>query len=126
MPIFRMDRDVSQVGFLQSDREATVKLFAENLVAAKLRAIKNARDSFSVAYRASVRRDRPFILLDDAGVVGIAPMPELIPWRITNGIYYDVVVLGDEVTNEISRRFEQYCADPVSYTHLTLPTTPYV
>lgn len=113
-PFFKVDLDVSQIGYSETDRLAIIKLIGMPLMASRKLAKKYARQSFGVSYRPSILRDHPLILVGDDEKVGIVPLPELIPWRISHGIYYDVVKLGDEVRTEIGDRFEQYCTNILS------------
>lgn len=64
-----------------------------------------------IAYRPSILRRFPCLRVGHRGRVLIAPLPELIMDRVTNGLFYDVVRGGGPVRDEIGRRFESYSLD---------------
>ena len=63
------------------------------------------------AYKPSVLRRYPCLRLGHRHRTLVAPLPELIMDRVTNGLFYDVVVGGGTVRDEIGRRFETYTID---------------
>ncbi|WP_294271803.1 hypothetical protein [uncultured Sphingomonas sp.] len=60
------------------------------------------------AYKPSVLRQYPCIQVGHRGRVLVAPLPDLIMDRVTNGLFYDVVGGGGPVREEIGQRFEAY------------------
>ena len=66
------------------------------------------RNRRHTAYSPSLLRDFPIIAFGDQGERLRAPIPELIMYRCTSGLYLDVVQGGSAVWSEIGRRFETY------------------
>ncbi|RFB82349.1 hypothetical protein B5K08_32150 [Rhizobium leguminosarum bv. trifolii] len=65
--------------------------------------------SLPVIYQPSYLRIRPIIRRGQAsGDLYIAPFPELITFRATVGLYYDLQPGGTMVTNDAATRFEEY------------------
>lgn len=58
--------------------------------------------------RPSVLRDFPLVAISNDSERKIAPLPELIAWKITDGLYYETVGDNGDVRREIGERFEQY------------------
>jgi hypothetical protein len=61
------------------------------------------------AYKPSILRQYPCLLVGHRTRLMIAPLPDLIIDRVTNGLFYDVIGGGGPVRDEIGRRFEAYC-----------------
>src|SRR3546814_12301857 len=59
------------------------------------------------AYRPSILRDFPIIAFGEKGERLRAPIPELIMYRYTSGLYLDVVQGGSAVWTDIGPRFER-------------------
>jgi hypothetical protein len=68
-------------------------------------------DSLDTAYRPCVLRKFPIIEFDAHNPRLRCPLPQLIIYRITNGLYYDIVGGGQRLLNEASDRFEQYSSE---------------
>ena len=62
-----------------------------------------------VAYKPSILRQFPCISGGHRNRDLVAPLPNLIMDRVTNGLFYDVIGGGGQVRDEIGRRFESYC-----------------
>ncbi len=60
------------------------------------------------AYKPSILRQFPCMRVGHRYRHLIAPLPELIMDRVTNGLFYDVIGGGGPVRQEIGRRFETY------------------
>lgn len=71
--------------------------------AASLRAVDNV-----TAYKPSVLRQYPCILTGHKNRIMLAPIPDLIMDRVTNGLFYDVIGGGGPVREEIGQQFECY------------------
>lgn len=74
--------------------------------AADLRAMEIA-----TAYKPSILRRHPCLLVGHRARTMIAPLPDLIMDRVTNGLFYDVVGGGGAVRDEVGRKFESYALD---------------
>lgn len=59
--------------------------------------------------RPSLLRQFPIIALEAQPKNYICPLPELIAWKITDGLYYETVGDNGDVRREIGDRFERYC-----------------
>jgi len=59
-------------------------------------------------YKPSILRQYPCIRVGHCGRTLVAPIPDLIMDRVTNGLFYDVIGGGGPVRTEIGRRFEAY------------------
>lgn len=77
--------------------------------AADLRSIEIA-----TAYKPSILRQYPCLFVGHRARTMIAPLPDLIMDRVTNGLFYDVVGGGGAVRDEVGRRFESYALDLLS------------
>lgn len=58
----------------------------------------------------SLLRKTPLIYVDDRNQL-ISPIPEMILFRVTAGLYYDLLPGGQDIINDANDRFEQYCAE---------------
>ena len=105
-------RDLSLIHTLGVSREA-LQLSLQRLAcpiatlrqeASALRATES-----TITYRPSIFRLYPCVLLGPRHNRMIAPLPELIAYRVTNGLFYDVISGGGPVRADSGRRFEEYC-----------------
>lgn len=103
----RLPVTLQQLGFDAQKSETALRLLALTPAAANLKARQFQRAATHIAYTGSVLRQTPLIRFPK---VILAPLPELIIDRITDGIYYDIVEKGD-VTHKIGKRFEAYCIE---------------
>jgi hypothetical protein len=62
----------------------------------------------ATAYKPSILRQYPCLRVGHRDRVLVAPLPDLIMDRVTNGLFYDVIGGGGPVREEIGRRFEEY------------------
>lgn len=60
------------------------------------------------AYKPSILRQFPCLRVGHRNRFLVAPLPDLIMDRVTNGLFYDVIGGGGIVRDEIGRRFETY------------------
>ena len=68
----------------------------------------------ATAYKPSILRKYPCLLVGPRNREMVAPLPDLIMDRVTNGLFYDVIGGGGRVRDEIGRRFEVYCVSLLS------------
>jgi hypothetical protein len=101
-------RDLSEVGVSPEVREAALARLVIPHAEARARAAKMRAGNRHTAYRPSILRDFPIISFGELGERLRAPIPELIMYRYTSGLYLDVVQGGSAVWTEIGRRFESY------------------
>lgn len=104
-------RDLSSIEITPERREAALKRLAIGHVKARARAVQMRAHGQHTAYRPSILRDYPILAFGDAGERLRAPIPELITYRYTSGLYLDVVRGGGGVWNGIGNRFERYVRD---------------
>lgn len=109
----RLPFDLSSMGVSRSVSDKAISILSTTVPQARMLAKSHRANSTHTAYTASVFRQSPIIRFSD---VLVAPIPDLIIERITDGLYYDVVISGDGATNmgvtsRIGKRFERYCHD---------------
>lgn len=66
------------------------------------------RGEIATAYTPSILRQFPCIRAGNRGRTLLAPLPDLIMDRITNGLLYDVIDGNGTVRRAIGKRFEEY------------------
>jgi hypothetical protein len=76
----------------------------------RLEAMKNngGADLPKTAYQPSALRQYPVITIPIMENRIISPLPELVMYRATAGLFYDIVKGGQTLVNEANQRFEQY------------------
>lgn len=72
-------------------------------------------NKYGDAYQASVLRKWPIIQFSDGWM--ISPLPDLIFYRSSEGLYYDVVDFGQKFINDANFRFEVYVQNLVRAKH---------
>ncbi len=102
------DRDLSAVGITVDMREAALARLAIPHQQARVRTARIRAGNRHTAYRPSILRDFPIVAFGDRGERLRAPIPELVIYRYTSGLYLDVVRGGAAVWTDIGRRFETY------------------
>lgn len=107
-PYASLNIDLTVVNISAHERDIVFRKIAAPLLAARRQATMLRAEGGFTGYKKSVLRQTPCIVLPGRGEL-IAPLPDLIALRITNGIYYDIV--GDGAINErMGKRFEDYIA----------------
>ncbi|CAH0496024.1 hypothetical protein [Novosphingobium sp. CECT 9465] len=101
-------RSLSEIGISPEVREATLRKLAIPHVEARHLAARMRKGHRHTAYRPSILRDFPIIAFGEQDERLRAPMPELIMYRYTSGLYLDVVEGGSAVWTDIGARFEGY------------------
>jgi len=104
-------RNLSEIAITPQAREAALAKLAIPHSEARVRAASLRRHRRHTAYSPSILRDFPIIAFGERGERLRAPIPELIMYRCTSGLYLDVVQGGSAVWSEIGRRFETYVLD---------------
>lgn len=113
-------QDMSSLGISESEYNAALLKFSIKLTDARRLAKKIRKSYLHPAYQPSVLRDFPIIAFGQNGERLSAPIPELIAYRYTSGLYLDVVKGKSPVWTGIGKRFEQY-----SIEYLTAMMKPY-
>jgi hypothetical protein len=101
-------RDLTMIGITPKVREAALARLAISHGDARVRAARMRRHQRHTGYSPSILRDFPIIAFGSRGERRRAPIPELIMYRYTTGLYLDVVRGGAAVWTEIGKRFETY------------------
>jgi hypothetical protein len=99
---------LTELGLDGATVSKALSILSMDIPAARVAARRLRSSPHHVGYVASVLRQAPLIRVHSAL---IAPIPDLIIDRITEGLYYDITGTGGSIPNEIGRRFEAYCAD---------------
>ena len=111
-PAIRPATDLQLIHQLGLDRH-TLSLALERiacpLTELRCKAAVQRNVDVPIAYKPSILRQYPCVLIGPRARTMIAPLPDLIMERVTNGLFYDVIGGGGAVREEIGRRFEEYC-----------------
>ena len=111
-PAIRPATDLQLIHQLGLDRH-TLSLALERiacpLTELRCKAAVQRNVDVPIAYKPSILRQNPCVLIGPRARTMIAPLPDLIMERVTNGLFYDVIGGGGAVREEIGRRFEEYC-----------------
>jgi hypothetical protein len=104
--------ELSQVGISPTCLEKALSLLSRPLLeiryeAKRLIEATVAKGAERVSYLPSVLRRTPVIRSQEFGAI-IAPLPDLILFRATVGLYYDIRPGPEDLINEANDRFEQY------------------
>ncbi len=103
--------DLTEIGLSEAHREAALRKFSISHRRARALAASRADPRRHTGYRPSLLRDFPIITFGRAEERLRAPIPELIIYRCTTGLYLDLVTGGSSVWTEIGKRFETYVRD---------------
>lgn len=101
-------RNLSEIGISPEVREAALRKLAIPHSEARQLSARMRKGHRHTAYRPSILRDFPIITFGEQGERLRAPIPELIMYRYTSGLYLDVVQGGSAVWTDIGKRFEGY------------------
>lgn len=101
-------RNLSEIGISPEVREATLSKLAIPHAEARHIAARMRKGYRHTAYRPSILREFPIIAFGEQNERLRAPIPELIMYRYTSGLYLDVVKGGSAVWTDIGARFEGY------------------
>jgi hypothetical protein len=104
----------SQIAELPIDRfKAVFALVADDVAGmrATLRSEQEYNESFAYAYTSL--RKRPIILMSSgAGDIAVCPIPTLLFWRFTSGLYYDLIRVP-EFANLFGDSYQAYVGEAV-------------
>jgi len=101
-------RVVSELGISPAKLTVALSLLAKPLAEVARAATELRQDAEQVAYKPSILRRFPCVLVGPRQKRMRAPLPDLIASRVTSGLFYDVVGGGGEVRDDYGRRFESY------------------
>ncbi|SHO67068.1 hypothetical protein SAMN02745172_03731 [Pseudoxanthobacter soli DSM 19599] len=105
--------DVSKIGIDRAAGERALQLLTVSLPEAQAAVRKFKAISTHTSYTASVFRSSPIVRFPK---VLVAPVPDLIIERITEGLYYDIITKADgatarDISAKLGKVFEKYCYD---------------
>jgi hypothetical protein len=103
--------DLSTLGVDAKLREAAIARLAIGHIEARRHAYQMRFGNRQIAYKPSILRDFPIISFGERSERLRAPLPSLISYRITFGLYLDTVSGGAKVWKHFGNAFEGYCAD---------------
>lgn len=108
-PLFsRHKMTVPEIGLTQEIVDAGLNLLAISITDQRRRALELRGFGRDRIYRPSALRSHPCISFqaDDSRI--LCPLRELVLMRCTEGLYYDLVGISDDVRRELGRAFESY------------------
>ena len=100
-----------EFGIERQALDAALNRIARPIVEVRREARELRKGDEPIAYRPSILRRFPCLRLGPRNRTLVAPLPDLIMDRVTNGLFYDVIGGGGPVRKEIGRRFETYALD---------------
>ncbi|MBY3535996.1 hypothetical protein HFN68_24225 [Rhizobium laguerreae] len=108
--------DTTAVGIAKEKVDAALNILSLTLPNARIearalqsKAVLNAGGALSrTIYQPSILRQFPILSLPAMEGRLLAPLPQLVLYRATAGLYYDVVRGGTPLINDANARFEQY------------------
>jgi hypothetical protein len=110
-PAIIADSSFEGVGISAKERDAFLELAASS--AADLRDIvrRDRLNQLQIAYAPSQLRRKPLVLIGKGGRnEAFCPLDDLLVYRISDGIYYDLVA-SDDLRQIVGQRFESYVAE---------------
>lgn len=108
-PFFNIGRmAVPEIGLTQDVVDAALALIAAPVGEQRQAALELRGTGRDRIYRQSALRKRPCISFGSNGERIRCPLRELILVRCTEGLYYDLVGISDDVRRELGRSFEVY------------------
>jgi len=99
---------IREWGITRNTLELTLERISCPIAFAREQAADLRTIEIATAYKPSILRRYPCLLVGHRSRRMIAPLPDLIMDRVTNGLFYDVVGGGGAVRDEVGRRFESY------------------
>ena len=108
-PGFASDYNFTMVGIDDATRDIAIGLLSMSHAQATIEAKQLRKNQTHAAYQKSILRTAPIISFGPNQERLRAPLPALIAWRITAGLYYYMIRGGDHISREIGERFETYC-----------------
>lgn len=99
---------LESLGASRDELEKAIALISQPLPDLRAEARQIRSDGELTAYKASVLRRFPCVLVGPGSSQMLAPLPELVSNRLTSGLFYDVIGGGGPVRDETGRQFESY------------------
>lgn len=100
-----------ELGLDRATLDRVLARIACPLAVARVEAAALRAGNEATAYKPSILRRFPCLLVGHRSRTMIAPLPDLVMDRVTNGLFYDVVGGGGPVREDIGGRFEGYALD---------------
>lgn len=111
LPVLRPRTDLQLLQGLGTSAEAVRRVLARisaPIGTVRAEASRIRGQGKQVAYSPSILRRFPCLLFGPGGRRMRAPLPALITWRVTSGLFCDVIDGGGAIRDEYGRRFEGY------------------
>lgn len=109
-PLFLRNIDLKISGLEAPQVTRAIDIISASNTQARQTARRIRGNTGPVSYRKSVLRDFPCISFGEGRQRIYTPLPDLLISRSTTGLYYDTLSDDGAVRNEISGRFQSYCA----------------
>lgn len=106
---FRRETDLSSLGINAGIRERALRLLSLPIAEARRLATCERASWDLIAYRPSIFREYPCLAFGPRNARLCSPLPQLIPQRVTSGLFYDVADGGRPIREDYGRRFQSYC-----------------
>lgn len=100
---------LERIGVTLDDKRKVISKIGYDWQSATNEASRIRDEDGEVAYKPSLLRERPVLLLPGPPTQVFVPMVELLFNRFTGNLFYDCVVGSDECQNIYAERFEAYC-----------------
>jgi hypothetical protein len=111
-PVFHREKShINLRGITNEISDLGLKLLSADNGQARREAGELRGNSAHPSYRPSILRKYPCLAFGKNGERVYTPLVELLHWRFTSGLYYDLVQGGSAVSNSIGSRFEAYCLE---------------
>lgn len=113
-PTIRCDLDATSIGLEKGDIAKTIDLISLPLQRVSEQA-RNLREGYDhIGYAPSVFRRFPLIKFENRGEMrAMCPLPDLVFFRMTEGLFYDFVDAPSCIRNEFAKNLELYIRDRV-------------
>lgn len=105
---------IHEWGITRDTLTRTLERISCPIAVARAKAADLRSMEIATAYKPSILRQYPCLFVGHRERTMMAPLPDLIMDRVTNGLFYDVIGGGGAVRDEVGRRFESYALDLLS------------
>ena len=115
-PASYITADFKQIGITLEQKKHVLGIMGRDWRQASEAAASGRNEDAETAYKYSVFRRHPLMVLPGKPSRVYAPFTDLLFNRIAGELYYDCVVGSDECQNAYAGRFEQYCFELLTRT----------
>lgn len=107
-PVHDRRQNLDWMNIPRATLDQVLSMISAPLTQVRRQSARDRTSALEIAYRPSVLRNFPCIAFGARGHRLRAPLPELITWRTTSGLFYDLIDAGGPVRADYGRRFEEY------------------